>query len=204
VIERLEAANAQETTIISIILPVWEDLSATTASALEEVVQVDVEGFPESGRRVGVKSNNRLVDKIFVQQAGVGEIARSWIWDVVVNADISTRCNGMCGSNKFKIFSTFGLSRSVEALRHAHVLEEVACDIEVELTVVLASIYEEMERKHRFSVCSEESGRDKREVGVRGDGVLDTVEPVLPSDGEIVLSATEPVTKVDELIKEVS
>jgi hypothetical protein len=82
-------------------------------------------------------------------------------------------------------------------------LEKVACDVKVELTVVLTSIYKEMEWKHRFSVSSEESGRDKREVGVRGDGVLDTVEPVLPSDGEIVLSATEPVAKVDELFKEV-
>lgn len=50
------------------------------------------------------------------------------------------------------------LASSMEVFGHAHVLEEAACNVKIQLSISLASIYEEIDGENGLCVSREESG----------------------------------------------
>jgi hypothetical protein len=92
-----------------------------------------------------------------------------------------------------------GTNRSVgteESVRHGVVLEESACNGQVELTIGDASIYEEKEWKYCFGVCSKITRCDEGKLGIGGDGILDPLISKFPCNRDIVDTSSKSITEI--------
>jgi hypothetical protein len=86
-----------------------------------------------------------------------------------------------------------------ESVWHGVVLEESACNGQVELTIGNASIYEEEEWKYCFGVCGKITRCDEGKFGIGGDGILDLVISEFPSNRSIVLTSSKSIAEIGEL-----
>jgi len=82
------------------------------------------------------------------------------------------------------------------------VLEESSCNVHVELKAVIASVDEEHDGEYGLGVCGEVSRRDEAELGIGGDGILDSLEAEFGGHREVVETGTELVAKCSELAGE--
>jgi len=78
-------------------------------------------------------------------------------------------------------------------------LEKATSGFYIQLSVVLATIYKEVDREDRISISTDVTGCNKGKCGIGSDGVLNTVVAVLGCDGQVVLPASKPVTEVRKL-----
>ena len=96
-----------------------------------------------------------------------------------------------------------GCVRPKEAIWETAVLEESPGDVHVELQALIATVDEEHKGEDGLSVCGEVSGRDEAELGIGGDGILDSLEAEFCSHGEVVETGTELVAEGGELDGEI-
>jgi len=89
-----------------------------------------------------------------------------------------------------------------EPIWETAVLEESSCNVHVELPAIIATVDKECEGKDRLGVCGEDSGRSEAELGIGGDGILDSLEPEFCGHREVVKTGTKLVTEGGELVKE--
>ena len=100
-----------------------------------------------------------------------------------------------------KLVETNGSVGTEKSIGHGTVLEESACDGQVELTIGDASIYEEEEWKYRFAVCAKITGRDEGKLGIGGDGILDPLISEFPCNRVVVVTTSKAIAEIGELYK---
>lgn len=99
------------------------------------------------------------VDEVLIQQTRIREVCRCRVKHVVVDTThIGTGLYWVGTEDNIKAFCSGRLAGPVEILRHPHVLEKAACDVKIQLPILLTSIYEEIDRKSAFPVGGEVSG----------------------------------------------
>jgi hypothetical protein len=96
-----------------------------------------------------------------------------------------------------------GSVRPKEAIWETAILEESPCNVHVELQALIATVDEKCDGEDGLGVCGEVSGRDEAELGIGGDGILDSLEPEFCSHGEVVETGTELVAEGGELEGEI-
>ena len=168
-----------------------------------EVVQILVKRFQKDTLRVGVQSSNGVVDEICVKLAELCEISGIWVERVAVERAIVVAWgNGVLREDKSHTADTFkgsGLVRPEEPIWETAVLEESPCNVHVKLPARFAPIYEEHKGEDGLGVCGEVPGRDEAELGVGGDGILDSLETEFCGHREVVETGTELVAEGGEL-----
>ena len=109
----------------------------------------------------------------------------------------------MLGGEKADTFSNDingnGCVGPKEPIWETVVLEESSCNVHVELPACIATVDKECEGKDRLGVCGEDSRRDEAELGIGGDGILDSLEPEFCGHREVVETCTKLVTEGGEL-----
>jgi hypothetical protein len=96
-------------------------------------------------------------------------------------------------------FNTVWLVSTVEVIWHMLVLEEATGGVNVERVVIAATIGEQVGSNNGFDISTYETVVGEGELGVVGNGLLDTVVSEFTSDGVIVLSASVFVHEPNEL-----
>ena len=97
---------------------------------------------------------------------------------------------------------TNGSVSTEESIRHGIVLEESTCDGQVELTLVVASIYKEEDWKYGFAVCANITGCDEGKFGIGSDGILDPLKSEFPCNSEVVVAISKAIAKIGELYEQ--
>ena len=169
-----------------------------------EVVQILVESFQKDTLRKGVQSSDCDVDEICVKLAQLCQIGRVWVGRVAVEcAVVAAWGNGVLRGEKIDVRSndveTTGYVGPKEPVGETAVLEESPCNVHVELLARIASVYEESNREDSLGVCGEVSRSDEAELGIGGNGILDSLEPEFCSHREVVITSPKLVTEGGEL-----
>lgn len=87
----------------------------------------------------------------------------------------------------------------MEVFGETAILEENTSDVEVELTIVLTSIYPQVNGEDGVVVGREETGSYNAELGVSSDGILESLESELAGGSEIIFSTTVLLAVADKL-----
>ena len=136
------------------------------------------------------------------------EIGGIWVGSIAIDrAIVGTWGHRVFGEEKVDTASNDiegnGSVRPKEPIWETAVLEEPPCNVHVELQVLFATVDEEHKGKDGFGVRGEISRRDEAELGVGGDGILDSLEAEFCGHGEVVETGTKLVTKGGELEGEI-
>jgi len=111
--------------------------------------------------------------------------------------------NGVLSEDKIDTVSDsvngIGCVRPKEPIWETTVLEKSLCNVHVELPARITPVYEERNGEDGFGICGEISRRDEAELGVGGDGILDSLEAELCCHREVVETGTKLVTECSEL-----
>ena len=169
-----------------------------------EVVQILVKRFQKDTLRIGVQPSNGVVDEICVKLAELCEISGIWVERVAVErAIVGAWGNGVLREDKIDTVSDTvegnGSVSPEEPIWETAVLEESPCNVHVELPARIAPVNEEHKGEDGLGVCGEVPGRDEAELGVGGDGILDSLETEFCSHREVVETGTELVAEGGEL-----
>jgi hypothetical protein len=94
---------------------------------------------------------------------------------------------------------TNGSVGTEESIRHGIVLEESTCDGQIELTMVVTSIYKEEDWNYGFAVRANITGCDEGKFGIGGDGILDPLKSEFSCNRDVVVTSSKAIAKFGEL-----
>ena len=169
-----------------------------------EILQIFVKSSQKGTLRTGVQSSNCVVNKICVKLAELCQICGIRVGCIAIDrAIVGTWGHRVLGGEKFDTTSDDingnGCVGPKEPIWETAVLKESSCNVHVELQAFIATVDKECEGEYGLGVCGEDSGRDEAELGIGGDGILDSLEPEFCGHREVVETGTKLVTEGGEL-----
>lgn len=168
------------------------------------ILHVDDQILPEDPSGIRVKASDRNVDDIVVKLARVAEVRAVGIGgEGIDTVEIPSRCRGSRrNEDLLSTDASSGGRGTEEVVGELEVSEKEGCVGHVEpgcFTLGDASVDEKGVRERRFAEGREESRRGEIELGVGGNGLVDTATAQLPSDSHVVEAPSKPVAVVDKL-----
>jgi hypothetical protein len=133
----------------------------------------------------------------------LGEVGRVRIEDVVSNTLVFSWLDRVLRKQLTGRYSNSiqpeRCVRAIEIRRHLVVLEEASRIGQAEPPICHTPVYKKDSREDRFSECCKVAWRDKCEVRVRGNRILDTLPSQLACGGEVVVSTPVAIAEGGEL-----